>query len=106
MNYEIINLKKKELNLTNAQIAEKTGITLSTLDKITSGANRNPKLDTLQAIAAVIGCKLDDFSDDTRDDHVTLSLEAQRFAHDFDRLDEEHKRLARGFMELLKGHMR
>ena len=35
-----------------------------------------------------------------------LSAEALSLAQDFDRLDEEHKRLARGFMELLKGHMR
>lgn len=63
MNYEIINIKKRELGLTNAQLSEKTGITVSTLDKITAGANQNPKLGTLQAIARVIGCSLDDFDD-------------------------------------------
>lgn len=102
MNYEVINQKKKLLGLTNAQIAERTGITLSTLDKITSGANRNPKLDTLQAIASVIGCTLDDFSDDAREDQKTLSLEAQRMGRDFDSFPEEKKRLARGFWALLK----
>jgi transcriptional regulator with XRE-family HTH domain len=63
MNYEIINRRKQELGLTNARIAEMTGITLSTLDKITAGANTNPKLSTLKAIAQVIGCTLDDFDD-------------------------------------------
>lgn len=63
MNYEIINRRKQELGLTNARIAEMTGITLSTLDKITSGVNTNPKLSTLKAIAQVIGCTLDDFDD-------------------------------------------
>lgn len=102
MNYEVINQKKKLLGLTNAQIAERTGITLSTLDKITSGVNRNPKLDTLQAIASVIGCTLDDFSDDVREDQKSLSLEAQRMGRDFDNFSEEKKRLARGFWALLK----
>ena len=102
MNYEVINQKKKLLGLTNAQIAERTGITLSTLDKITSGVNRNPKLDTLQAIASVIGCTLDDFSDDVREDQRSLSLEAQRMGRDFDSFPEEKKRLARGFWALLK----
>lgn len=102
MNYEVINQRKKLLGLTNAQIAERTGITLSTLDKITSGANRNPKLDTLQAIASVIGCTLDDFSDDVREDQKSLSLEAQRMGRDFDNFSEEKKRLARGFWALLK----
>lgn len=63
MNHEIINRKKKELGLTNAQIAELTGVTLSTIDKITSGANKNPKLDTLYALADVLGLTLDDFDD-------------------------------------------
>ena len=40
-----------------------SGVTLSTLDKITAGINTNPKLDTLQAICKVLGCRLDDFDD-------------------------------------------
>lgn len=64
MRFQVINDRKRQLGLTNAAIAEKTGITLSTLDKITSGANQNPTLDTLQKIADVIGVNLDDFRDD------------------------------------------
>lgn len=63
MNYEIINIKKKELGLNNAQIAAMSGVTLSTIDKLTSGANQNPKLDTLFAIADALGLTLDDFND-------------------------------------------
>lgn len=63
MGFEIINTLKREKGLTNAQIAKMSGITLSTLDKITSGVNTNPKLDTLQAICKVLGCTLDDFAD-------------------------------------------
>lgn len=66
MNHQIINLRKKQLGITNAQLAEITGITLSTLDKITSGRNKNPTLDTLQAIADAIGCEIDDFRDTPR----------------------------------------
>lgn len=63
MNYEFLNRRKRELGLTNAQLADMTGVTLSTLDKITSGVNQNPKLGTMQAIARAIGCTLDDFDD-------------------------------------------
>ena len=63
MGFEIINKLKKEKGLTNSQIAKKAGITVSTLDKITAGINTNPKLDTLQAICRVLGCRLDDFDD-------------------------------------------
>lgn len=61
ININFINERKKALGLTNQMIAEKTGITLSTLDKITSGANTNPKLSTMRAISKVLNCKLDDF---------------------------------------------
>lgn len=61
ININFINERKKALGLTNQMIAEKTGITLSTLDKITSGANTNPKLSTMRAISRVLNCKLDDF---------------------------------------------
>lgn len=61
MNIDFINERKKALGLTNQMIAERTGITLSTLDKITSGVNDNPKLSTMKAIAGILNCKLDDF---------------------------------------------
>lgn len=63
MGFEIINKLKKEKGLTNAQLAQMSGVTLSTLDKITAGINTNPKLDTLQAICRALGCRLDDFDD-------------------------------------------
>lgn len=66
MNHQIINARKKQLGITNVQLAEMTGITLSTLEKITSGRNKNPTLDTLQAIADAIGCEIDDFRDTPR----------------------------------------
>lgn len=63
MNYEIINERKKQLGITNSQLSEITGISISTLDKITAGKKNNPTLDTMQAIADAIGCSIDDFRD-------------------------------------------
>lgn len=105
MRYEIINMKKKELGLNNAQIAERAGITLSTMDKITSGANQNPKLDTLFAIADVLGLTLDDFDDRPKSDsHDVLYVskpsgnestdELRKQMHDLiDQLEDEDLRL-------------
>lgn len=106
MNHEIINIKKKELGLNNAQIAERAGITLSTMDKITSGANQNPKLDTLFAIADVLGLTLDDFDDRPKQreqrDILYISRpsgsettdELRKRMHDLiDQLDDEDLRL-------------
>ena len=90
MNYEIINIRKKLLGITNAQLAEKTGISLSALEKITTGKKLNPTLDTMQAIADVIGCTIDDFRD--KPSHKK-SVEAMRIAEVYDDLLPEGKEL-------------
>ncbi len=63
MGLEIINRLKKEKGITNAQLAQLSGVTQSTLDKITAGINKNPKLETLQAICRALGCRLADFDE-------------------------------------------
>ena len=81
MNLEIINQFKKEKCLTNAQLAEKAGITLSTLDKITAGINQNPKLNTLKALCKIIGCRLDDFDDSPRVPNLSSQFTAVEIQH-------------------------
>ena len=64
MGLERINDYKKIKNLTNKDISEITGISISSLDKITSGNNTNPKLETVKLISGALGCKLSDLLDD------------------------------------------
>lgn len=88
MGFEIINQIKKEKGLTNAQISKMSGVTLSTLDKITSGINKNPKLDTLLAICKVLGCSLNDFVDLPNEKPApTLSDEAEKIGWRWANLD-------------------
>lgn len=58
---DISELKKKKqaAGLTNAQIAEKTGIPFSTVNKIFSGATRNPRYATISAIEELLDQMLD-----------------------------------------------
>lgn len=97
MGFEIINILKKEKGLTNAQIAKLSGVTLSTLDKITSGVNTNPKLDTLQAICSVLGCTLNDFMESPPKNKKAPSLsdEAQKLVRDYEVLDSYGKQVVR-----------
>ena len=55
------NIKKlrDKHNLTQEQLAQKAGITYSTLIKIESGKNGNPTLETLRKLADVFGISLD-----------------------------------------------
>lgn len=103
MGFEIINVLKKKKGLTNAQIAKMSGITLSTLDKITSGVNTNPKLDTLQAICKVLGCTLDDFADHPSKNKKSspYSDEAMKLAADYDSyMDDRGRETVRGVADL------
>lgn len=54
---------KRHLGMTAAELSEKSGVPLSTLNKILSGVTKNPKLETLKAIARVLGLTLNDFDD-------------------------------------------
>lgn len=93
MGFEIINQIKKEKGLTNSQISKLSGVTLSTLDKITSGVNKNPKLDTLLAICKVLGCSLNDFVDSPQTKTApSLSDEAIQVAKEYSQLDAPGKR--------------
>ena len=60
MGLEKLNYYKKQKGFTNQQLSDLTGITISTIDKITSGNNTNPKLKTIEALCSVLGCTLND----------------------------------------------
>ena len=59
MKIERINELKKQHGLTNAQLANLTGLTISTIDKLTSGYNSNPTLDTISKLADLFNCSVD-----------------------------------------------
>lgn len=66
MGLERINEYKKKLGMTSEELSEKSGVPIGTLNKILSGATKDPKLETLKAIARVLGLSLDDFDDSSR----------------------------------------
>ena len=57
-----VNIKRlrKEQHLSQEELAQKAGITYSTLIKIESGLNKNPTLETLKKISAVFRIKIDE----------------------------------------------
>ena len=64
MGLEKIAEYKKKLNLTTEELSEKSGVPVGTLNKILSGATKDPKLETLKSIAKVLGLTLNDFDDE------------------------------------------
>ena len=63
MGLEKIVEYKKKLGLTTEELSKRSGVPVGTLNKILSGQTKDPKLETLKALARVFGCTLDDFDD-------------------------------------------
>ncbi len=77
MGLERINDLKKIKGLTNRKISEMTGISISSLDKITSGENTNPKLETVRLICKAVGCTLGDLIDDPANSNAPTAAEQE-----------------------------
>lgn len=58
----IIKVYKAQLAMTNADIAEKTGLPENTIARICAGRTAAPKLSTLRLLAKAFDCTIDDLS--------------------------------------------
>ena len=50
MTIEEMRQRKRELGLTNQMIAERSGIPLSTVQKVFAGATSSPRRETIEAL--------------------------------------------------------
>ena len=55
MTIEEMRQRKRELGLTNQMIAERSGIPLSTVQKVFAGATSSPRRETIEALERVLG---------------------------------------------------
>ncbi|MGN1134700.1 MAG: helix-turn-helix domain-containing protein [Oscillospiraceae bacterium] len=93
MGLERINEYKKEKGLTNKKISELTGISVSSLDKITSGDNTNPKLETVRLICNALGCKLSDLLDNDSPNNEDIKPVEREIIKKYRALDEHGKKI-------------
>ena len=70
---------KKRLGLTTEELSERSGVPVGTLNKILSGATKDPKLETLKAIARVLGLTLNDFDDQPEPDTIAAHFDGTEF---------------------------
>ena len=80
---------KNEKKITNDQLAEMTGIPLSTLSKILAGISDSPKLINVIAIAEALGCSIDYLvnGDHEGSNRYILAPAEARMVEDFRSLD-------------------
>ncbi len=60
---DLINLYRKQADLTLDQLAERSGVSKGALTKILSGETKAPTLNNMKAIARALGKTLADFDD-------------------------------------------
>lgn len=94
---ERINAIRKEKKISIDELCVRSGVPKGTLSKITAGITTNPTLDTVQAIARALDCRLDDFDDTApiTNNAPSLSNEALQVAIDYSDLDKPGKRAVR-----------
>lgn len=63
MGIEMLNARRKELKISYADLSKKSGVPLGTVNKILSGATKNPNFDTLIALCDALGISIDSLLD-------------------------------------------
>jgi len=86
---KLITKYRKEAGLTLDELADKSGISKSTINKIISGASKAPTLESIRALAKAMGKTLNDFDDEKR--ASTISAEALKFAQKYENLNTTSK---------------
>ena len=103
MGLDKIALYKKALGMTTDELSAQSGVPIGTLNKILSGATKDPKLETLKAIARVLGLSLNDF-DDRPYSHSTLSPDEAGLLDNYQLLNAAGKDKAREYVSDLTGN--
>lgn len=75
-----LNEERKRRGLTNQQLAELSGVPLSTITRVLNGETKDPTITTLNAITTALGITLDDiFHDVSNAEHGTELISRQVF---------------------------
>ena len=82
MGLEKINEYKKRIGLTTEELSKLSGVPVGILNKILSGATKDPKLETLKAVARVLGLTLNDFDDIPYSSTIAAHFDGDEFTED------------------------
>lgn len=86
MGLDKIDMFKKEKGWTNEDLANASGVPKTTIDKITSGQTKDPKLETIKALVHSLGRTLNDL-DDKHDGAEALSFQVRDHIKKYNALD-------------------
>ncbi len=77
---DVCREKRKTLGMSSQELAEKSGVPLSTVNNFFAAASKSPSINTTGAICAVLGVSLDVFYGITEspDDSLAVELDHER----------------------------
>lgn len=78
MGLEKINVIKKARGITSAELSQKSGVPLGTLNKILNGETKNPSYEVVSALAHALECSVDMFDD--RADSILNNISNEKTA--------------------------
>lgn len=79
--------KSKKMKIET--LSQKSGVPISTLKKILSGATKDPQIDTIKAIARALECTFEDFDDNSN--LKNYSAVEKKLIADYRKLDDHSK---------------
>lgn len=94
MNIEEMKKYIKQNGITYEQVAESSGIALSTIRKIFAGISKYPRIDTVQAIERALGLSEDEISN--------ITYEERQLIKDFRTLDPKGQKVIKDAISALK----
>lgn len=77
--FENLRNLKKESGMTNEQVAEASGVPVSTVEKIFSGYTADPKLETVRKILTCMGYTLDDLDPPEEGSPRAIAIELNQY---------------------------
>lgn len=96
--YKKLKTMKQNSGLTTKEISQRSGIPEPTLEKLFSGATKDPKLETMKQLVHFLGYSLDDLYDpfsNKKSSPITLTGEHKDIIEKYDQLDGFGKSLVR-----------
>jgi repressor LexA len=96
-----IKALKSEKKITNEQLAEMTGIPLSTLSKILAGFSDSPKLSNIVSICDALDCTIDYIVTGVPENtnNYTLEPDEMRFIEDYRKLDRHGREILHAVLD-------
>ena len=92
MKLEILIERKREKGMTNEELAERSGVPFSTVAKIMAGRTRDPKFETVSALAHILGCSLSELDDTSPSLRVLPSMSERTLLERYRALDKFGRR--------------